>query len=976
VPEASYKPFAETTQPITGLSSDMGTAMRRILRGISLMLLLPLLYTTAVLAQAPRRPLDHSVYDEWKAIEGQLISPDGRWVLYEVVPRDEGDGVLIARSTESDTEHRIPLGTSARFDHDSRYAIFLIEPSEEALREAQAEQRSREEQPRNQLGILRLADGQLTRKERVRSFRLPEDAGGWVAYLLEREPTPAEEEATAGAEPAAEAEEAQPAREESELGRTLMLLDLERGSEASFNYVTDYRPAPDGERLFLVIAEPDPARDGVYVTTADGDPPVPLLTGTGSYDGLALDDQGRQVAFLSDRDDQESDQPALSLYHWRVGRDEAVAVVGPGSEGLPAEWWISDNRNPSFSPNGRRIFFGTAPRPEPEPEETGDEEEDEESQVRLDIWHWQDPYLQPQQLLQVDQERRRTYQAMVRLTDGRVVQLADEAIPTVRLAAGGDTDIAYASTNVPYQKRGSWDTPGWSDIYLIDVATGERRLVMEEVQVNISISPQGRFLTWWDYGERTWFAMNLLSGAIVDLSGNIPYPVWNELHDTPSPTPAYGNAGFTEDDEFFLIYDRHDIWATDPSGSTSPRCITEQVGREQNLRFRYVRIDPEEEWVDPGARILLSAFDMTGKGSGFYRDRVRGSGLPEELVMMDYRLGNPVKAREADRLLLTRESYREFPDLWASDLRFRDMTKLSEANPQMSEYLWGSAEIVSWQAADGTTLEGILYKPEDFDPSRRYPMMVTFYERNSDNLHRHWAPEPHRSIINYTFYASRGYLVFLPDIPYRIGYPGESALNAVVPGVLNLVDRGFVDRENIGVAGHSWGGYQIAFMITRTNLFKAAEAGAPVSNMTSAYGGIRWASGMSRMFQYERTQSRIGATLWEAPLKYIENSPIFWADKIETPLLIMHNDEDGAVPWEQGIELFVALRRLGKPVWMITYNEQPHWPITWPNKKDWAVRLQQFFDHFLTGAPAPLWISEGVPAIDKGRTLGREIPPN
>jgi dipeptidyl aminopeptidase/acylaminoacyl peptidase len=214
--------------------------------------------------------------------------------------------------------------------------------------------------------------------------------------------------------------------------------------------------------------------------------------------------------------------------------------------------------------------------------------------------------------------------------------------------------------------------------------------------------------------------------------------------------------------------------------------------------------------------------------------------------------------------------------------------------------------------------------------------------------------------------------VFVPDIPYKVGFPGQSALNAVVPGVLHLQSLGFVDEENIGVQGHSWGGYQISYLVTRTNIFKAAEAGAPVSNMISAYGGIRWGSGMSRMFQYERTQSRIGGSLWEYPMRYMENSPIFWADKIETPLLMMHNDEDTAVPWYQGIELFVALRRLGKPAWMLNYNGEKHGLGKFQNKRDWAIRMQQFFDHYLKGAPAPVWLEEGLPAIRKGKTLGLE----
>ena len=340
--------------------------------------------------------------------------------------------------------------------------------------------------------------------------------------------------------------------------------------------------------------------------------------------------------------------------------------------------------------------------------------------------------------------------------------------------------------------------------------------------------------------------------------------------------------------------------------------------------------------------------------------------------MMARRFSTPRKAADADLLLYTRQSVAEFPDLWVATTAFASPTRLSDANPQQSEYRWATVELVYWRSDNGTPLAGLLYKPADFDSTKRYPMIVNFYERSSDNLHAYSPPIFHRSTIRPTYYASRGYLVFEPDVVYQIGFPGKSAVDCVVPGVLALIERGFVDPKHIGLQGHSWGGYQIAFMVTKTNLFAAASAGAPVANMTSAYGGIRWESGMSRMFQYEHTQSRIGATLWEAPQRYIENSPLFWVDQVETPLLILANDNDGAVPWYQGIELFVAMRRLSKPAWLVDYNGEPHWPLPYQKRRDWNIRMQQFFDHFLKGEPAPRWIVEGVPAIEKGKTLGLE----
>lgn len=324
-------------------------------------------------------------------------------------------------------------------------------------------------------------------------------------------------------------------------------------------------------------------------------------------------------------------------------------------------------------------------------------------------------------------------------------------------------------------------------------------------------------------------------------------------------------------------------------------------------------------------------------------------------------------------MVYTRQNFTEFPNYWISNTSMKSSKQITDANPQQNEYNWGTAEMVEWFSLDGHPLKGMLIKPENFDPNKKYPMIVNFYEKSSDGLYRYRAPSYGRSTINYPFYASRGYLIFNPDVYYRDGYPGESAFNCVIPGITALINKGFVDKDNIGVQGHSWGGYQIAYLVTKTDIFKAAESGAPVPNMISAYGGIRWWTGLSRQFQYEHTQSRIGGTPWEYPQRYVENSPIFNIDKINTPLLIMHNDADGHVPWYQGIEFFVSLRRLGKPSWFLNYNGEPHWPLKMQNRVDFNIRMAQFFDYYLKGASKPMWMERGVPAIEKGINQGYEL---
>jgi dipeptidyl aminopeptidase/acylaminoacyl peptidase len=394
-------------------------------------------------------------------------------------------------------------------------------------------------------------------------------------------------------------------------------------------------------------------------------------------------------------------------------------------------------------------------------------------------------------------------------------------------------------------------------------------------------------------------------------------------------------------------------------------------GRDGRRVHRYVKTDPEASAIEEVEPMLIHFTDEETKAEGYMWFNIH-TGVKDILQEGDFSLSRrPIKARNADRWLFTREDYQTFPDLlYSTDLK--STLKISDANPQKQDYHWGNIEMIEFTSLDGQQLKGLLVKPDNFDPSKKYPLMVNFYEKSSNRLHRHRAPEFNRSTMNYPFYASRGYVVFNPDVPYKIGYPGESAYNSVIAGVTHLVNQGFIDEERIGLQGHSWGGYQIAYLLTRSDMFACAESGAPVVNMISAYGGIRWGSGMSRQFQYEHTQSRIGGTIWDYPLRYIENSPIFTMDKVKTPVLILHNDNDSAVPWYQGIEYFMALRRLNKPAWMLNYNDEPHWPLKLPNRKDFQKRMQQFFDYYLLDAPMPEWMDEGVPALEKETNMGYE----
>lgn len=935
-------------------------------------------------SSAQQRPLGHEDVLHWNTIASPVLSPSGRWMAF-VLTAMEGDPSLAIGVAQEGGPQTVVRGTNPVFTSDSRYLVYTVPPVEAVVDSLKQEGKKGDDLPKDSLAVADLeslfaagpngepALSAIRTFGPIDNYKVARE-GSWVAYTPaeEDEPEtpegepPAAEEAAPGEEPEPEEEEDKQ-KKDKKAGSRLVLLNLATGDGMPYDDVLHYEFAEESAVLGFAASTEDGAGDGVYVVELGGSTRHAVMEGEGHYEKLALAKDGTRAAFLSNRDDYEADQPEFVLYQGSAPDWQAAPVAASDSEGVPEGWWVSENGSVSYSEGGARLVFGTAPRPGPE------EEDDtlDEDKVVLDVWNWQDPYLQPMQLVQAEQERNRTYAAVVSVDGGPVVQLGSPEVPTVRFAAEGDAAYALGVTDIPYRQLVSWDGR-YNDLYAIDVASGERRRIAEKVKgfFGASVSPAGEFATWWDGDARHWMAARLAGGDAMAVSDALPHPVWNELDDHPDQPPPYGSAGWTEDDGAFLFYDRYDVWRFDPDAGTTVS-LTEGVGRDTGVRFRYARTDSELNHIP--AEVLWQAFHYKDKQSGFYRGRADRAAAPERIVMTDKSFRLRGKAKNADRLLITREDFREFPDLWITNGGLTDMARVSDANPQQAEFSWGSAEIVEWNSNDGIPLQGILFKPDNFDPGRQYPMMVYFYERMSDGIHTYRSPRPGGSSVSVPFYVSRGYVVFIPDIPYEIGYPGESALDAVVPGVLRVVDEGFVQKDKIGVQGHSWGGYQIAYMITKTNLFAAAEAGAPVSNMTSAYGGIRWASGMSRMFQYERTQSRIGGTLWEATNEYLHNSPVFYADKIHTPLLMMHNDEDGAVPWYQGIEMFVAMRRLQRPVWMLNYNGEAHGLRQEANRKDWAVRMQQFFDHYLMDAPAPVWMEDGIPAVDKGKTLGTEL---
>jgi dipeptidyl aminopeptidase/acylaminoacyl peptidase len=942
-----------------------------------------------ILAQA-KRPLAHTDYDGWRTITSQHLSPDGKWLAYGLFP-EEGDGEVVVRNLVSGQESRYPAGArpaappatgeeegpppqapmvTVTFSADSRTLVFSTFPAKADVDKARKEKKTGDQAPKNGMVIVDLAANRVARIERVKRFQMPEKMPGFLAYLKEGPETA--QAAPAASEPGGgDGDQQRGGRggrggaggggARPQFGSDLVLRVLADGSERTFADVTEFSLADDAKQLIFAVGAHDTSKNGVFAAQpGTARAPSALLAGKGKYANLTWDEEQTELAFLSDRDDSAAKQAKWKLYLWNRQAPAAGEAVSSAMPGFHKGWEISEHGNISFSKDGKRLFFGCAPPSAPAPAAADSTDGDK---AVVDVWNYKDDYIQPIQKVRAARDRNRTFTAVFLVPEHKLVQLGDETLSEI--TPSESAQWALGVDDREYRRMADYDEH-YSDAYLVNLATGERKEVAWKDHGSVTWSPGGRYLMFFD--GKDWNSISVPDGKTTNLTAKLPVKFWNEETDTPSTPAAYGLAGWTKDGRYVLVYDHYDIWRVAPDGSGAQN-LTAGYGRAHDLRFLVVRQETEarERWMDSSKPLLLHAENLKSRDTGYFRASW-DAGEPRQLVMAaKFFAPQPVKAKDADVYLLTGQTFSEFPDLLVTDGSFKEMRKVSHANPQQDQLLWGTSELMPFQNADGVPLQAVLYKPENFDPHKKYPMMVYIYERLTQNLNHFVDPRPGTS-INISFYVSRGYLVLTPDIVYTVGYPGQSALKCVLPAVQAVVDRGFVDEKAIGIQGHSWGGYQIAYMVTQTNRFRAVEAGAPVANMISAYDGIRWGTGLPRQFQYERTQSRIGGSVWQYPTRFIENSPIFWADHIQTPVMIIANDGDTAVPWYQGIEFYLALRRLGKEVYLFDYNGEPHGLQKRPNQKDYTIRLQQYFDHYLKGAPAPEWMVKGVPYVERERT--------
>ncbi len=933
------------------------------------------------LAAQTKRPITQDTYDQWRTIQGASLSQDGKFAMYTLTPV-VGDGEVVIRATGADTEWKFPRGYTGRpqlmpaadsaalfsapgaqFSAGSLVAAFITYAPRAEFEAARKAKPRALPAPRTSLTVVNLADGKAQVIARVRSFKFAREGGKYLAYLMEADsaaPGTGAGAAPTGGGARGGARGGAGGGTRTEPGAPLMLRDLATGQETKIEDVTSYL-FDEAERILVYsTTSADTAKTGVHVRDLASGAVTTLVSGKGNYKSLAVDRKGAQVAFVSDRDDAAAAKPRYALYYASLvpakgQKTPVVAAKVVDGAMVGADQLIADRGRLDFVRDGSALQFALAPLPiDSIPADSLADK------AIYDLWHYKDTQIMPLQKVNAARERNRTWAAIYQPAAKKWAKLGNDSLRQITIADNGR--VALALNPVQYAVEETWGEGG-SDAYVLDATTGARTLIAKKLE-GAQLSPGGKYVTYFENGK--WWSHATAGNKKVEFTAAIKDVKFeNEEFDMPDIRPSYGLGGWTKDDARVLVYDRYDVWEVDPAGVVAPKNVTAGAGRAKDVTYRVVNLDTEDRFLDPAEPLMLRAFNNGTKESGYAKATLGASGAPETFVMGARNYAALQKARKAGQYLMTQQTYREFPDLWTGSA-IGSVRKISNGNPQESDYPRGTVELVSWLNQDGVRLQGMLYKPEGFDPAKKYPMITYFYERLSDGLHNYAAPTG-RNVVSPVVYNALGYLVFMPDIVYTDGFPGPSAAKAIIPGVQSLVARGFVDDKKLGITGQSWGGYQSAYLITVTNMFAAAVPNATVVNMTSAYGGIRWQSGVLRQMQYEHSQSRIGGSLWQYPERFIENSPLFKLDRVTTPVLFMANDNDGAVPWYQGIEFYSAMRRLQKEAYLVVYNGDEHNPTKRANQKDIDLKMQQFFGAKLLGQAEPDWMKNGIPFLRKGQ---------
>lgn len=932
---------------------------------LKLMLLASMSFVVAELS-AQKKPLDHDAYDSWQSVSSLNISNDGSILVYSVNPQ-EGDGELVVRNLETEAELVIPRGTKFSMVDDASFAVCTIKAPFAQTRQAKIDKKKPDQMPKDTLAYINLATLELTKVGEAKSSSMGFDSAPYI-YVSQEDTS------------------------KDKKGKTnLLIINTVSGAVDTLKDIASVVVSKAGDRIVVTTKEDKKdslSKNSVVLYDMPSLEGKVLSEGKKSYTAVSFNEQGNKIVFMAtDEEKKTHGTPSHSIFLTEevvlkkatrkvpaVTEIRTSEIIPQNYDGIQKGFVVAANSRPSFSNDSERIILTLQ-----EYQVAKDTTVVEFEAPQLDVWVWNKSTIPP-----VDKARARaeSLSAVINLDKpNEILTLSSNPNDRISFPAGGTLDYAVSMDTDKYWLEDMWAQGGRTDVSLVSLVDGARTPLAEALSGRFTASPYGDYFMWFNTEDGNWYSFNVEDKVFVNITGQTGVNFWDEDDDHPMDKTPVSTPRWVGENDYVLIADKYDVWKFSLDGKKAIN-LTEGEGRKNQVMYSPVELERE---VNPflyqnvrtfptKGKLYLTSFDEKTSKNGMATIDIAKPSAPQGFLA-EYTYSGQMKASDSETIVYLKGNFQNPMDVYVTSDDWKTETKLTDINPQQDDYIWGDVQLVHWDAYDGTPLKGLLFTPEGMDPSKKYPMMVYFYEKYSESLYSYRSPAPSASTVNIPFFVSRGYVVFIPDIVYEDGHPGESAYNCICAGAEAMCEQfSFIDKSKMAIQGQSWGGYQTAYLVTRTNMFAAAGAGAPVGNMTSAYGGIRWESGSSRIPQYEYGQSRIGKTLWEdgGLDLYIENSPVFFAPNVQTPVLIMHNDNDGAVPWYQGIEFFMSLRRLGKPAWLLQYNNEAHNLMERRNRKDLSIRLSQFFDHYLKGEPAPVWMESGIPHSRKGNYFGYE----
>jgi dipeptidyl aminopeptidase/acylaminoacyl peptidase len=930
---------------------------------------LPVLFSICLLApgqtKAPPTPAD---YGQWETLVsnthfGDGLSPDGKWLAY-VIDRSNGSDELRFANVATGTQKVIAFGMQAAFSPNSLWAAYTIGYSE-----AQQDKFRKDKKPiHNKLGLLNLTTGEQTVVDEIESFAFSPTG----TFLAMRRYAPEKKDPAAPVIP--------PDEEPPSAGATLIVRQLATSRDTTFGNVSEFAWQDlrlHGHLLAMAINAASSADEktgnGVQLFDSETGSLRLLDSASSDYSSLSWRKDSSDLAFLRSKSDDKHQGPISIALAWcHLGEPaESNYRYDPASDAkFPPGMRTVPYRKLTWSDNGKIVFLGMAQwveKPPPAKKAATEKEAaaDVDEPPEVNVWHWHDLDVMPKQKLNARNDSQRNMLAAWHPESGSLVQLG-RAI-TEQVTPVKHQDLAWLADWKAYALDRTIGRPA-ADIYLVDLATGERRKIRDHLIEDryVQASPGGRYLLY--FQDDHYWTVDTATHAIVNFTKNIKASFVDRESDAAiKQKPAFGVAGWTKDDSSVILYDKFDLWQVSPDGLHAAR-LTD--GAEDETRHRYIRLDQDDEFIDTSKPIYLSLFGIWTKKSGYARLEP-GGGHDHHLLCLDKHVFNLAKAKNADVFSYVSETFEDSPNIFVVSPQktdWKDAKQLTKTNEFQSKYGWGRSELVEYKNSHGERLQGALFYPAGYEAGRKYPMIVYLYEKLSDQLHG-YSPLSERRYYDASAMTSHGYFLLMPDILFRAREPGVSVVDCVTAAVKKVLQKNVVDEQKIGVIGHSWGGFDTTYLATHTNIFAAAVAGAPITDLVSNYGNHHWSSGIAETDHIETGQQRMQVPLWEDLQAYIRNSAVFNVQNMTTPLLIEVGDSDGTVFFHQGVELYNIARRARKEVVMLVYAGEDHGLKKKPDQIDYQHRIFAWFGHYLKGESGPTWITDGQSYLDRQREV-------